>query len=423
MRRGDGATGRRGDWGKQLSPRHPVAPSPRRPVAPSPGLKMRIGIDAHAIGAQQGGNETYIRSLIKSLAEIDGENRYTIYLANARAAAQWRDEFTNQYGNFSVRLLPPPTPLVRVPVFLAYELFSRPVDVLHVQYTAPPFCRIPVVATIHDLAFERMPETFTRRGSFQLKLTVRRTAKKAARIVTVSEYSRQDLLSIYRLPPEKVVVTYNGVESRFTPRPSVPNEAEEIRGRFGISRDFLLAVGSLQPRKNLVRLIRAYAKLRSEREGFTQQLVIVGRKLWLTHEIFDEVKRQRWGDDVILTGYVADEDLPALYRAARAFVYPSLFEGFGLPPLEAMACGTPVVTSGVSSLPEVTGGAALLIDPTDEQALANALIEVVNDERLRAELREKGIARAKQFTWRDAAEKTLKLYQEAYAICHMPYFI
>jgi len=375
---------------------------------------MHIGIDAHAIGARQGGNETYISNLIKSLAEIDGDNLYTIYLANAGAAAQWREEFTNRYKNFSVRLLPPPTPLVRVPVYLTYELFRRPVDVLHVQYTAPPFCRIPIVVTIHDLAFERMPETFTRRGSFQLKLTVRWTAKKAAKVATVSEYSRQDLLDIYKLPPEKVVVTYNGVESSFTPQPSVQNEAEEIRRRFGVSRDFVLAVGSLQPRKNLVRLIRAYARLRSERQDFRPQLVIVGRKLWLANEIFDEVKKQRWADDVILTGYVADEDLPALYRAARAFVYPSLFEGFGLPPLEAMACGTPVVTSDVSSMPEITGDAALLIDPNDEGALANALIEVVNNDRLRADLREKGIAQAKKFTWRDAAEKTLRLYQEAY---------
>jgi glycosyltransferase involved in cell wall biosynthesis len=375
---------------------------------------MRIGIDAHAIGARQGGNETYISNLIKSLAEIDGDNLYTIYLADAGAAAQWREQFTTRYKNFSVRLLPPPTPLVRVPVYLTYELFRRPVDVLHVQYTAPPFCRVPVVVTIHDLAFERMPETFTRRGSFQLKLTVRRTAKKAARIATVSEYSRQDLLDIYKLSPEKVVVTYNGVESSFTPQPSVPNEAEEVRKRFGVSRDFLLAVGSLQPRKNLVRLIRAYARLRGEREDFRPQLVIVGRKLWLASEIFDEVKRQRWADDVILTGYVADEDLPALYRAARAFVYPSLFEGFGLPPLEAMASGTPVVTSDVSSLPEITGDAALLIDPNDERALANALIEIMNNDRLRAELREKGIAQAKKFTWREAAEITLRLYKEAY---------
>jgi glycosyltransferase involved in cell wall biosynthesis len=372
---------------------------------------MRIGIDAHAIGARQGGNETYIRSLIKSLAEIDGDNLYTIYLANASAAAQWREGFTNQYRNFSVRLLPPPTPLVRVPVYLTYELLRRPVDVLHVQYTAPPFCRAPIVVTIHDLAFERMPETFTRRGSFQLKLTVRR-----ARIATVSEYSRRDLLDIYKLPSEKVTVTYNGVETHFAPGPAVPNEAEEIRNRFGIAREFLLAVGSLQPRKNLVRLIRAYEKLRSERADFRPQLVIVGRKLWLTHEIFDEVKKHRWADDVILTGYVSDEELPALYRAARAFVYPSLFEGFGLPPLEAMACGTPVVTSNVSSLPEVTGDAALLIDPNDERSLAGALIEIVNNDRLRAELREKGIAQAKKFTWRDAAQKTLRLYQEAYGL-------
>src|SRR5262247_186903 len=374
---------------------------------------MRIGIDAHAIGARQGGNETYIRGLIKSLAEIDGDNLYTIYLANAGAAAQWREGFANQYKNFSVKLLPPPTPLVRVPVYLTYELFRRPVDVLHVQYTAPPFCRIPVVVTIHDLAFERMPETFTRRGSFQLKLTVRRTAKKAARIATVSEYSRQDLLSVYKLPPEKVVVTYNGVESHFTPRPDLPNESQEIRSRYGISRDFLLAVGSLQPRKNLIRLIRAYAKLRGERADFAPQLVIVGRRLWLTHEIFDEVKRSRWAGDVILTGYVADEDLPALYRAARAFVYPSLFEGFGLPPLEAMACGTPVVTSDVSSLPEVTGAAALLVDPLDVDALADAIRRLWTDEDLRRDLRARGLSRVRRYTWDATARLTLEVYAAA----------
>src|SRR5262249_41032100 len=150
------------------------------------------------------------------------------------------------------------------------------------------------VATIHDLAFEHLPETFTRRGSMQLKLTVRRTARRAARIATVSEYSRQDLLRTYRLPPEKVAVTYNGIWPHFTAPPASSNEADEIRSRFGISRDFLLTVGSLQPRKNLVRLIRTYAKLRGERPGLAPQLVIVGRKLWLADEIFAEVRRQQW---------------------------------------------------------------------------------------------------------------------------------
>lgn len=383
---------------------------------------MHIGIDAHAIGAQQGGNETYIRGVIRALAEVDGQNRYTVFLAEPRAAEAWRDGFVRQFPNFEVQLLPRPTPLVRVPLALAFELRRRPpgsqIDVLHVQYTAPPFCPVPVVATIHDLAFEHLPETFTRRGSLQLKLTVRRTARKAARIATVSEYSRQDLLRTYNLPPEKVAVTYNGIEAHFTSQPDSANEAEDIRRRFGISRNFLLAVGSLQPRKNLVRLIRAYAKLRSERPSFAPQLVIVGRKLWLADEIFAEVRRQHidylGADDVILTGYVTDEDLPRLYRAATAFVYPSLFEGFGLPPVEAMACGTPVVTSNTSSLPEVTGDAALLIDPLDEQSLIGALLKITSDEALRARLREQGIAQAGKFTWRDAAKKTLQLYRESY---------
>ncbi|MFN0086752.1 MAG: glycosyltransferase family 4 protein [Blastocatellia bacterium] len=374
---------------------------------------MHIGIDAHAIGARQGGNETYIRGLIEALAGIDGENRYTIYLANQTAAREWRDRLASRHPNFGVRLLPPPTPLVRVPLFLAWELRRRPVDVLHVQYTAPPFCRIPVLATIHDLAFEHLPETFTRRGSFQLKLTVRRTARRAARIATVSEYSRQDLLRTYRLPPEKVAVTYNGIDARFTPRPEFEAEPAEIRRRFGITRDYLLAVGSLQPRKNLVRLIRAYAALRGRSGSFQHQLVIVGRKLWLVDEIFDEVKRQPWAGDLILTDYVEDPALAALYRSAAAFVYPSLFEGFGLPPLEAMACGVPVVTSNTSSLPEVTGDAALLIDPLNEEELAAALLRVVGDESLRARLRAAGFAQAAKFTWREAAGITLRLYGEA----------
>ncbi len=370
---------------------------------------MHIGIDAHAIGAQQGGNETYISNLITALAETDQENRYTLYLASHSAAEQWRSRFPN----VDVRLLPPPTPLVRVPVALAFELRRRTVDVLHVQYTAPPFCPVPVIATIHDLAFEHLPETFTRRGKTQLRLTVRRTARHAARIATVSEFSRQDIIHTYQIAPEKVVVTHNGVEARFTPCSQSDNEGEEVRRRYGISKEFLLAVGSLQPRKNLVRLLRAYTRLRSTHPEFTPQLVIAGRRLWLTDEIFAEIAHQPWAGDVIVTGYVADEELPALYRAASALVYPSLFEGFGLPPLEAMACGTPVITSNTSSLPEVVGEAALLVDPYNENELADAMLRIIIDQPLRAQLRARGLSRAGLFTWRAAAEKTLQLYRDA----------
>ena len=372
---------------------------------------MHIGIDAHAIGAQQGGNETYIRNLLTALAELDQENQYTLYFSVAQAAEAWR----NRYANFAVRLLPPPTPLVRVPLALALELRRRPVDVLHVQYTAPPFCPAPIVTTIHDLAFEHLPETFTRRGKAQLRLTVRRTARHAAHILTVSEFSRQDIINTYRLPLDRITVTHNGCEAQFTPHPALEREAEIIKQKFGIARDYLLALGSVQPRKNLVRLLRAYARLREQQPEFRLQLVVVGRQLWLYKEVLREIKKQNFAADVIVTGYASDEDLPALYRSAVALVYPSLFEGFGLPPLEAMACGTPVITSNSSSLPEVVGNAALLVNPYEETDLAQAIWKLTNDATLRARLRQAGIQQAGQFTWHAAAAKTLAIYR---AIAH-----
>jgi glycosyltransferase involved in cell wall biosynthesis len=368
---------------------------------------MHIGIDAHAIGERQGGNETYIRNLIAALAELDQENRYTLYLTSRQAAEDWR----GRWDNFKVRLLPPPTPLVRVPVALAFELRRRPVDVLHVQFTAPPFCPVPVVTTIHDLAFEHHPETFTRRGRTQLKLTVRRTARRAAHILTVSEFSRQDIAHTYRLSPYKITVTPNGVAPHFTPEPRAADEAEAVRRRFGIERDYLLAVGSIQPRKNLARLVGAYRRLRERHPDFTHQLVIAGRRLWLHRETLAEIKRQAWARDVIVTGYVEEGDLPALYRSASALVYPSLFEGFGLPPLEAMACGTPVITSKTSSLPEVVGDAARLVNPRREDEIAEAILDILTDGRRCEEMRRAGLARAARFTWGAAAEKTLRVYR------------
>jgi len=370
---------------------------------------MHIGIDGHAIGARQGGNETYIRNLVTSLAEIDSDNRYTLYLNGQETAREWDD----RHANVEVRVLPPPTPLVRVPLALAFELHKRPVDVLHVQFTSPPWCRVPVVATIHDLAFEHFPDTFTRRGRMQLRLTVRRTARLAARIATVSEFSREDLIRTYGIPAERITVTPNGVETRYTPQPATENEVFEVRRRFGIERDFLLAVGSLQPRKNLVRLVRAYGLLREQWRDGAPQLVLVGRRLWLYQEILAEIERHPWAKDVIVTGYVPEEVLPALYRSARVFVYPSLFEGFGLPPLEAMACGTPVVTSHTSSLPEVVGEAAVLIDPYNERDIASAMLTAARDESQRYRMRAAGLEQARKFTWRTAAEKTLALYREA----------
>jgi glycosyltransferase involved in cell wall biosynthesis len=370
---------------------------------------MHIGIDAHAIGARLGGNETYIKNLIETLARSDSTNRYTLYFVNREAATEWRGRFER----FTVRLLPPPTPIIRVPVALELELRRRPVDVLHVQYTAPTFCPVPVVATIHDLAFEHLPETFTRRGRAQLRFTVRRTARRAARIATVSEFSRQDIIRTYGIAPEKVAVTYNGISPIYRTEPESADEAAELRNRYRIRGQYILAVGSVQPRKNLIRLIRAYDILRLRNPDLQTQLVLVGRHLWLFREVVREAARHARADDIVMTGYVPEKDLPVLYRNAMAFVYPSLFEGFGLPPVEAMACGTPVITSDLSSLPEIVGSAALLVNPYDEGEIAGAIDRLLTDTALRRRLAVDGAARAKAFTWESTANKTLALYHQS----------
>jgi glycosyltransferase involved in cell wall biosynthesis len=291
-------------------------------------------------------------------------------------------------------------------------LYKTGVDLLHVQYTAPPFFRRPIVVTIHDLSFEHFPQFFTAKERFFFKRTIPHTARRAFKVLTVSEYSRQDIIHTYRIHPEKVVVTPNGVGPEFAPVRE-RSRLEALKKKYGIEREYLLSVGNLQPRKNLARLIRAYTHLRASGEEFRYQLVIVGKRAWLYKHIFHEAHRSRYAGDVILTDYVPESDLPGLYSGATAFVYPSIFEGFGLPVVEAMACGTPVVTSNSSALPEVVGEAGLMVDPYDEEALAKAILRVVEDAQLRARLSEKSLLQAAKFSWRRTAELTLAVYQEA----------
>ena len=310
---------------------------------------------------------------------------------------------------------------MRAPLALAYELRRRPVDLLHVQYTAPPFCPVPVVATVHDLAFEHYPETFTRRGSWQLRLTVRYTARRAACLLTVSEFSRADLHRTYGIPEERIVVTWNGIDPRFSPVGSDTEDEPQLRlaQAYGLRAGYLLALGSLQPRKNIPRLIRAYVDLRRNRPDLTPQLVIAGRELWLTSAIFQEIERELaglpWRDDIVFTGYVPDADLPALYRGARMLIYPSIFEGFGLPPVEAMACGTPVVTSQAGSLPEVCGPAARYVDPWSVESIRDGILDLLTDQQLTGQLIARGLEQARRFDWQQTAARTLKVYEQ---ICH-----
>ena len=372
---------------------------------------MHIAIDAHSVGAQLAGNESYAVNLIEGLAEIDQTNLYTLYVTKPAAI----DRFADRWSNFKVRQTLPHTPLVRIPLTLSAELRRRPVDVLHVQFTAPPFAPCPVVTTIHDLSFEHLPETFKRRSRAQLRLTVRRTARKAALIVTLSEFSRRDIIETYAVDPERVIVTPAAAPALFKPIVD-ETELEKVRERYGIGTNYLLSLGSIQPRKNLMRLIEAFQWLRKSRpDDKPPQLVIAGKRGWLDEEVFRAAQQDGLNESVRFIGYVPEEDLPALYSGAMCFVYPSYFEGFGLPVLEAMQCGAPVIAGNQTSLPEVAGDAALLFDPFDTRALGEAIARVIDHPDYRAELRVKGLRRAAEFSWIATARLTLKAYESAAA--------
>ena len=369
---------------------------------------MHIAIDAHSVGAQLGGNETYAVNLIEALAETDQINQYTLFVTKKSAV----DRFMDRWTNFKVRRVFPHTPVVRIPLSLSLELRRYPVDVLHVQYTAPPSAPCPVIATIHDLAFEHLPETFNRRSWMQLRLTVRHTARRAAKIITGSEYSRRDICKTYSIPPEHIVVTPGAASAHFAP---VTDETElrKIRQKYGIDSDYILSLGSIQPRKNLGRLIDAYSSLRSLRaRSKLPKLVIAGKRGWLEREIFRAAERSKFGKDILFVGYVPEPDLPALFSGALVFVYPSYFEGFGLPVLEAMQCGTPVIAGNRTSIPEISGDAALLFDPFDTEAVRDALARMTDDAGLRTSLRQRGLDRANEFNWTKTAELTLQTYRE-----------
>jgi glycosyltransferase involved in cell wall biosynthesis len=238
---------------------------------------------------------------------------------------------------------------------------------------------------------------------------MRVSARKASKIIAISENTKKDIIDYFGIDEEKIRVIYLGVDRQFSPQPDMDEVG--VLSKYNLPSGYILSVGTLEPRKNLIRLINAYKMVASSGEP-VPKLVIVGGQGWGDEELGKVVRESGLIDLVILTGYVPDEDLPALYRNTTVFVYPSLYEGFGLPPLEAMACGTPVITSNVSSLPEVVGDAAILIDPYNTTEIAQAIASVLKDKELRERLRMNGLARSNLFSWDKTARETLKLYQE-----------
>ena len=265
------------------------------------------------------------------------------------------------------------------------------------------------MVTIHDLGYLHFPRAHRLLDRLYLDLSTRFNARAAAHIIADSQATKRDLVERYGVEPSKISVIYPGYDEEAF-QPVREREAiEAVKARYGIAGDYILFVGTIQPRKNLVRLMEAFSLLK--RQAADLQLVIAGKKGWLYEAIFRRVEELGLEGQVVFTGYVAEEGLPALFSGARLFVFPSLYEGFGLPVLEAMACGTPVVCSNASSLPEVAGDAALLFDPLDVEGMAAAMGRVLGDERLRAELIERGLQRARGFSWEKCARETLAVLE------------
>jgi glycosyltransferase involved in cell wall biosynthesis len=275
------------------------------------------------------------------------------------------------------------------------------------EHLLPPLRGVSTVLTVHDMIFKLFPEHQKRLNYWYLNATMPLYCRRASAIVTVSEASKRDIVANYGLDPARVTVIHEAAAPEFSP--SASDAVDEVRRRYGLPERYLIHVGTIEPRKNLTRLVEALQRLRES--GQTIPLVVVGGKGWLYDEFFQRLEQSGLSDSILFPGYVPSADLPAIYSAATVAVVPSVYEGFGLPVLEAMACGTPVVSSEASSLPEIGGAAACYFDPYDVPAMADAVGEVWSDATLREEMREQGLAQAARFSWERAAEETQALYK------------
>lgn len=370
---------------------------------------MIIGFDiSRAQLSKRAGPENYTYNLIKGLLRVDRENDYRLYSKGPL-------DFDLPIANYELRTIN--WPKLWTQAGLALECFLRPPDVLFIPAHTIPLIRssnLKTVVTIHDVGFQKFLEQYQRRWWRLYGGRISNFAARAAdHVIAVSESTKKDLIEKLDVRPEKITVVYEGVDrGKFRPEADQPlaGKIDEVRRKHGIDGEYLLFVGTVQPRKNLVRLIEAFSTINNQPS--TIELVIVGKKGWLTEEIYAAPEKFGVGERVKFLGYVPTDDIVTLLNEALAFVFPSLYEGFGLVVLEAMACGCPVVTSNVSSLPEVVGEAGILVDPYNVEDVGRGIGEVLSLNGVqRQNLVEKGLNRAREFTWEEAARKTVEVLE------------
>lgn len=379
-------------------------------------MKKVIGIDFTSAARERAGIGRYARELVRACARRDDRNRYVLFVPRDAhpdlLAFDWPANFTIRRSPLSERLLVALWHRLRVP--LPVEVFTGAVDLFYSpDFLLPPTRARKTVVTVHDLSYVRVPECFPDVLKAYLNRSVPRSVCRADLVLADAGSTRRDLEEVYHLAPEKTRVLYSGVDPSFCA--SVPErERERVRDKYNLRAPYLLSVSTVQPRKNYVRLLQAFARLisRTDRVGTDVQLVIAGGNGWMYDEVYQAVQALGLEERVRMTGFTPDQDLPALYAMATLFVYPSLYEGFGLPVAEAMACGAPVISSNASSLPEVAGDAALYFDPHDVDGIKDAMERALASESLRETLARRGFAQARQFSWDKAAGELLAWFQE-----------
>jgi glycosyltransferase involved in cell wall biosynthesis len=366
-----------------------------------------VAINAHLLSGRawyrSAGVHRYIYQLLRHLGQADEALQYTVLLGEGILPPEVH--LSTQRSRW---------PTSRATIRIAWEQLIQPwtlsrikADLAHGPLlVAPMLAPCPAVVTIHDLSFIRYPQLFRPANRLYLTTMTRLSARRARRFIAVSAHTASESVKLLGIPKSRIDVVYHGVDPSFRPLPV--EQVESFRRKMNLPQRYVLCVGTLEPRKNHTRLVEAFARLCLR----DTKLVLAGGKGWLYDELFAKVKVLGMSDHIIFAGYVGNEDLPLWYNAATAFAYPSLYEGFGMPILEAQACGTPVMTSTASSLPEAAGDGALMVDADDVTAIAAGLERILTDEPLRGNLRERGLAHASQFTWAQTARETARVYRQ-----------
>jgi glycosyltransferase involved in cell wall biosynthesis len=377
---------------------------------------MKVGIDIRNIGKKRTGDEAVFFNLVKNLAEIDNTNEYFLF-SDIADATILRNMVVEPLGienknNFKVICLECPNKFIWNAWTLPKYLRKNPVDIYHTQYILPFFIshKTKLITTIHDISFNFFPQHINWKDLFFLKMLIPRSLRKAAKIIAVSEFTKNEIAKYYKVNPEKIEVVYNSIGDNFLKKEYTAEELENVRKKYNLPEKFMLYIGTLQPRKNLTQLIEVHARIKDKLPDL--KLVIAGKRDHNYDEKIDGViSKHDLSRDTMFAGFVDESDKSILFYLSHFFVMPSLYEGFGIPVLEAMSQAVPVAASNIPSLKEVAGEAAAYFDPRDLANMEKILYNISIDENLRSKLINLGFARLKFFSWKKSAEKILTIYQ------------